>query len=45
VTISTVAAVGGQVMQMVVIPEPSAVALLAGAGIGAVAWASRRRSS
>jgi hypothetical protein len=33
---STVAANGGQVMQMVVIPEPSAAAILAGAGIAAV---------
>ena len=42
VTISTVAAIGGQVMQMVVVPEPSAIAILAGAGIAAVLLRSRR---
>ena len=42
VTISTVAANGGRVMQMVVIPEPSAVAILAGAGIAAVLLRGRR---
>jgi hypothetical protein len=44
VTISTVAANGGQVMQMVVIPEPSAVAILAGAGMAVVLLRSRRRA-
>ena len=42
VTISTVAAIGGQVMQMVVVPEPSAVAILAGVGIAAVLLRGRR---
>jgi autotransporter-associated beta strand protein len=42
VTISTVAANGGQVMQMVVIPEPSAIAILAGAGVAAVLLRGRR---
>jgi hypothetical protein len=44
VTISTVAATGGQVMQMVVVPEPSAVAILAGAGIAAVLLRGRRQA-
>ena len=44
VTISTVAATGGQVMQMVVVPEPSAVAILAGAGIAAVLLRGRRHA-
>ena len=44
VTISTIAATGGQVMQMVVVPEPSAVAILAGAGIAAVLLRGRRRA-
>lgn len=43
VTISTVAATGGQVMQMVVVPEPSSVAILAGVGMAAVLLRSRRR--
>jgi len=42
VTISTVAANGGQVMQMVVVPEPSAV-LVAGIGIAVAGWRLLRR--
>ncbi|MBU6222317.1 MAG: autotransporter-associated beta strand repeat-containing protein [Planctomycetes bacterium] len=43
VTISTVAANGGQVMQLVVVPEPSSVAILAGVGMAIVLLRSRRR--
>ncbi len=42
VTISTVAANGGQVMQMVVVPEPSAV-VVAGIGIAVAGWRLLRR--
>ena len=44
VTISTVAATGGQVMQMVVVPEPASVAILAGAGLAAVLLRGRRHA-
>lgn len=44
VTISTVAANGGQVMQMVVVPEPGAM-VLAGVGTVLAAWMARRRKS
>jgi len=43
VTISTVAENGGQVMQMVVVPEPGAL-LLAGMGVVLAAWTARRRA-
>jgi len=43
VTISTVAANGGQVMQMVVVPEPGAV-ILAGVGVALAAWMAGRRT-
>ncbi|MEI6239687.1 MAG: autotransporter-associated beta strand repeat-containing protein [Planctomycetia bacterium] len=42
VTVSTVAANGGQVMQMVVVPEPGAIAL-AGVGIALAGWTLRGR--
>lgn len=42
VSISTVAANSGQVMQLVVVPEPEAF-VLAGLGVGVVAWVCRRR--
>jgi len=42
VTISTVAANGGQVMQMVVVPEPSAM-VVAGIGIAVAGWRLLRR--
>ena len=44
VTISTVAATGGQVMQMVVVPEPASAAILAGVGMAVVLLRSRRRA-
>ncbi|NBW95579.1 MAG: hypothetical protein EBR28_02325, partial [Planctomycetia bacterium] len=44
VTISTVPANGGQVMQMVVVPEPGA-AVLAGVGVALASWMIRRRRS
>jgi autotransporter-associated beta strand protein/T5SS/PEP-CTERM-associated repeat protein len=44
VTISTVAANGGQVMQMVVVPEPGAL-VLAGVGMAIAAWMARRRQA
>ena len=42
VSVTTVAANGGQVMQMVVVPEPGAIAL-AGVGIALAGWALRGR--
>ncbi len=44
VSILTVAANSGQVMQLVVVPEPEAF-VLAGVGIAAAAWACRRRAT
>lgn len=44
VTISTVAANGGQVMQLVVVPEPGAV-VLAGMGAAVGVWMVRRRKA
>ncbi len=44
ITVSTVAQNGGQVMQMVVVPEPGALAL-AGIGVAAAAWGWSRRKT
>jgi len=43
VTISTVAANGGQVMQMVVVPEPAGI-VIAGVGVALAGWAAARRA-
>ena len=41
ISVSTVGANGGQVMQLVVVPEPGAI-VLAGVGAAIAAWACRR---